>query len=259
MSPLAIQDVFMNRILIILTYVFACVAAITAAILGISFSETHREQYQVLKVIHEEPTQLVALTIVFLAMAYGAHLWKQLLTSNPHLEPIHVYGGQLSHKATRQTLKRELAGAEADGAKEAGLYFDDAEKEFAGRRYREAADGYQESLEMATTLSGCLNLGVSLAYLSEFRKAENCFMAGIEMARQSNDKEFEAAFLNNLANTYYREGKYERALESYRSALKSYEDSHDTQGQAAVYHNSGIVYHAQGKLEDALKSSAPAT
>ena len=140
--------------------------------------------------------------------------------------------------------------------REAWPYLDAAEHEFSARRYREAAGNLKKSIEVLPTMSGYLNLGVSQMYLWEFRQAEGNFISGVQIARRQGNKEFEGAFLLNLGNTYFREGKYERALESYRSALKFYEQLGDSASQAAVFHNSGIVYHAQGKLAEALRSHA---
>jgi tetratricopeptide (TPR) repeat protein len=242
------------RTLIVVASLFACLGVIAAVLVGISFSESHRKQYQFLNLLYEEQTQWLTVTVILLVMAYGAKLWKDLLSSKPQLESIHLYSGQLSQKATRHGVKTELDEADPEVAQEARAYLDAGEKDFARRRFREAADSFQKAVDVLPTMSGYMNLGVSFVCVWEFRQAEDAFISGIQIAHRKGNREFEGAFFTNLGNTYYRQGKYERALEMYRSALKFYEQSGDSVAQSAIFHNSGMVYHAQGKLDEAYKS-----
>jgi tetratricopeptide (TPR) repeat protein len=244
----------MIRVLVGITYLFTTFALVTAGLLGLTYAETYRYQYDLLRAFYEQQSLLLMAFIGFVVIAGGANLWKELLSLKPLLQSVQVYGGQLAQKATRYGIKRELADAPTDHVKATWLYFSAAEKEFAAKRFREAAGSFEKSLDVLPTMSGYLNLGVSLIYSLEFRRAQGAFLAGIQIAQRMEDREFEGAFLNNLGNIYFREGKYERALESYRSALKFYEEVGDSVAKAAVFHNSGVVYHEQGKLEEALKS-----
>ena len=81
------------------------------------------------------------------------------------------------------------------------------------------------------------------------------------MAYQANSEmDEEWAFhagglMNNLANVYYVQGDYEKALEYYGKALAIHErvlgsEHPDT---ASTYNNLAIVYHAQGDYEKALE------
>jgi tetratricopeptide (TPR) repeat protein len=246
----------MRRLLIIVAYVLAFVGLAGAALLVASFSESLRQQYGILNVFYLERTPFLVMTVAACVVAYGAKLWSDLLRSKPALESVHAYGGQLSQKATRHGMERELADAGGDFSGEAGRYFQAAEKVFSAKRYREARDGYQSSLDAQATMSGYLNLGLSLMYLCEFHRAEEMFSAGIHMARKLGYREFEGAFLINLGNTYFREGKHDKALQSYRAALKFCDHAEDSVARAAIFHNSGIVFHAQAQLDEAFPGGA---
>ncbi len=103
------------RTLIILASLFACLGVIAAVLVGISFSESHRKQHQFLNLLYEEQTQLLTFTVILWVMAYGAKLWKDLLSSKPQLESIHLYSGQLSQKVTRHGVKAGVGGSRYRG------------------------------------------------------------------------------------------------------------------------------------------------
>jgi tetratricopeptide (TPR) repeat protein len=240
--------------LIVFAYLLACLAVLFSALLGISFGDSYRQQYPWLSILAEDPTQLLLASVVCWVMAYAAKLLGEFLSLKPQLESVNIPGGQLAQKATRQSVENELLEAESEMASEARPYLEAGQRDFTAGRYREAVGNFSQSIDVLPTMSAYLNLGLSLMYLWEYRQAEEKFLSGMQLARSKGSREFEGAFLNNLGTAYYRDGKYGRSLEFYRSALKFYEQLGDSVGQAAVFHNSGIVYHAQGKLEEALKS-----
>ncbi|HJU04737.1 MAG TPA: hypothetical protein VJ692_06245, partial [Nitrospiraceae bacterium] len=112
------------RLLTVLAYLFACIGAIAAALVGISFSDTYREQYLGVKLLFEDRIQLLLVSVVFWVMAYAAKLWGEFLGLKPHLQSVHVSGGQLSQKATRQGVENELFEIGDTLTREAWPYLD---------------------------------------------------------------------------------------------------------------------------------------
>jgi class 3 adenylate cyclase len=64
----------------------------------------------------------------------------------------------------------------------------------------------------------------------------------------------EAYALKNIGITYYFQGKYLEALETYRQSLKIFTDMQDNVGIANLYSNIGVVYYDQGDDIKALEN-----
>ena len=228
----------MIYVLIILISLFGCLGAISALLLGVS-------QWKKL---------LIGVAIVCIVIASGATLWKEILSVKPPMETVQGPGGELTQKATITGFKRELQEAADELVREAEDYFNAAERDFAASRFRDAATNYQKSVDVLPTMSGYLNLGISLFYVSDFRQAEDAFISGLQMARKKGNREFEGAFLGNIGLVYFNQGKLEEALKSHQAAFEIHKQIGHPLGQANDLNNIGNVYAKQGKLEEALKS-----
>lgn len=102
-------------------------------------------------------------------------------------------------------------------------------------------------------MSGYLNLGISLLFVSDFQQCERAFLLGLQIAREKGNRRFEGEFINNIGNAYHRQGKLHMALKSYREALAITKEIANGVGQASALENIGLVYSSQGKLKEALK------
>jgi tetratricopeptide (TPR) repeat protein len=244
----------MIYIAILLTYLFRLLGAISALLLGVSFTKSQRKKYPILQTLSGKQLHLLLATVVFLLLAYGAGAWKDVLSLKPAVELTQGPRGALAQKATPTGFKKELEEAASELASEAEDYFNAAERDFAAIRYRDAASNYEKSISVLPTMSGYLNLGISLLYASHFRQAEAAFISGLQVARKKADAEFEGAFVGNIGNVYSTQGKLAEALKSYQAALAIHKQIGNPLGEASVLGNIGIVYSTQGKLEEALES-----
>jgi tetratricopeptide (TPR) repeat protein len=157
-------------------------------------------------------------------------------------------------KATLTGFEQEAQDAAKDLAARATVQFKAAEEDYTEHRYKEAAERYQKSLALLSTMSAYLNNGNALLNISEFGQAETSYLAGLQLARKKDDKTFEAFFLGNIGSVYFNQGKYEEALRSHQDALALLKQLGNPLGQAQALNNIGSVYADQGKYEEALRS-----
>ena len=155
-------------------------------------------------------------------------------------------------KATTSGFDKELEDAATERQKEAKVFFEAAERDFDAKRYQAAATGYQKSVEVLATMSAYLNLGTVLSTIAEFTKAQDAFIAGLQIGRRKKNSQFEAALLNNIGGVYATQGKLKEALASCQTALQLYKQASNSLGQANALNNIGSVYYDQGKWEEAL-------
>jgi len=170
----------------------------------------------------------------------------------PVLEPTQGPKGEITQKATLTGFERELQDAAADLAARAKKHFEAAEDDYRERRYRDAAERYQKSIELLPTMSAYLNRGIALHYVSELGQAEAVSLTGLQIARKREQKDFEVSFLTNIGLVYTDQGKWEEALRVYQDALTLAKQLGHPQVQANALMNIGNVYKAQGKWEEAL-------
>lgn len=125
---------------------------------------------------------LVVATILFLVLSAIVNMGKDILSVKPSLELTQGPRGGLTEKATPSVLKRELKDAGAELVSKAEDYFKAAERDFEARQYADAASNYQKSINVVPTMSGYLNRGISLFYVSDLRQAEDAFISGVQIA-----------------------------------------------------------------------------
>jgi tetratricopeptide (TPR) repeat protein len=101
------------------------------------------------------------------------------LRSDPH--------GESVQKATLTGFERELKEAAAEKESEARDYFKAAERDFAAQRYRDAASNYQKSIDVLPTISGYLNLGITLRHIADFQRTAAAFRSGLQEARRKGN------------------------------------------------------------------------
>ena len=84
------------KIVLVLSQAFACLGAISALLLGASFTKRQCQRYPVLKKLDGKQLYLFAITVVLFACAYGGNVWKDILSV------------QTSEEATQSQLNRNL-------------------------------------------------------------------------------------------------------------------------------------------------------
>jgi len=240
-------------IAIVLTYLFGFLGAISVLLLGVSFTKAQREKYPLLRKLDGKQLHLFVLACVFLVLSFGTNALKDALSVKPSVVLTQGPRGELTQKATPRGFKKELEEAGAELVSKAEDYFKAAEWDFEAREYADAASNYQKSINVVPTMSGYLNRGICLFYVSDFRQAEDAFISGVQIARKKGNRNLEGAFLNNIGLVYSNQGKLEEALKYHKAALEIDKQIGNPLGQANTLGNIGIVYFNRGKLEEALK------
>jgi tetratricopeptide (TPR) repeat protein len=161
-------------------------------------------------------------------------------------------GGQVVQKATPAGFERELQDAATQNISAAKMYFEVAEHDFRARRYRDAVNNYQKSLDLLPTMAAYLNLGTSLLSLPDIQAAENAFLRGEQIASTRQDKGFQQAFLANLGLVYEIQGKLAQAFASLQAALELAKQIGNLSMQANVLGYLSLAYMMQGKSAEAL-------
>ena len=238
----------MNVALIILGHLFTFVAAIAGLLLGLSFTSVEHQRFPVLRKLDGKRVPLLVTTVLSLAIVLVSNVTKDV---QAEFEPVPGVPGM--QKATESGFEKELKDTADELKAKAKRYFEAGEEDFKPGSYEDAARNYQKSIDLLPTMSAYLNAGLSWYYVSNYPKAEQAFLAGLQLARKKGDEEFEGNFLGNIGNVYANQGKLEEALKSYQQALEIDKQIGNPLGEAAALCNIGSVYFQQGKLEEALK------
>ena len=99
------------------------------------------------------------------------------------------------------------------------------------------------STSTAQSKRGLVNGGVDDYGLKKYNDAEVKFKKGLE----KDPKMFEGHF--NLGDTYYKEGRYDEALQAYKNSL---EYTKDKSNEAKVYHNIGNSLLKSKKYQESV-------
>lgn len=169
-------------------------------------------------------------------------------------QPIQGPRGEILEKVTLKGFKKEVADAARELTEKAEAYFKAGERDLAAHNYRDASMNYRKSVDALPTMSGYGNLGLSLSFISDWRKAEEALFFGLKIARQKHNRRNEAAFLGNIGNVFSSQGKLDQALEYYRQLAEILKELDRQVGLANYHNNVGIIYKTRGKLKEALKN-----
>jgi tetratricopeptide (TPR) repeat protein len=241
----------MNVALIILGHLFTFVAAFAGLLLALNFTKAEFAVYPILHWLDGKQLPLAVTTVVSLVIVFVTNLFKDVKNE---FETVQGPKGEAFQKATESGFEKELKDAADDLKVRAKRFFEAAEKELKPGSYEDAARNYQKSIDLLPTMSAYLNVGISWYYVSNYPKAEQVFLTGLQLARQKGDKRFEGNFLGNIGNVYCQQGKLNEALKSYQQALEIHKHIVNPLGEAANLGNIGVVYANQGKLNEALRS-----
>ena len=172
----------MTITLIVLTYLFGFLGAIFTLLLGVTFTKGQRKKYPILTKLDEKQLRFFFVACVFLALSYGATGLKEILSHKDRFTSVTGPSGALTQKATPTGIKNELEEAANQLASKAEDYFNAAEHDFVASRYRDAACNYRKSFNVVPTMSGSLNLGISLFCVSDSDGALDAFISGLGIA-----------------------------------------------------------------------------
>lgn len=87
---------------------------------------------------------------------------------------------------------------------------------------------------------------------SELEVAIQQFELGLEIAETLNDYDGKSSLLNNLAQTYYMQGKYPQSLSYCLRGIELNEEKGNKQGVASSTGNAGILFKEMGEYEKAI-------
>src|SRR2546423_2909217 len=158
--------------LIWINYISLLIAAICLLLLTVSFTRRQRRRFPFLRKLDGKQIHLFFAVVIFSGLGYGAYIYKETVSTELSFELSYGPGFSQAEKATPNAIDIELRQSAAERIEEARDYFNSGERNFQNKKYREAADNYNQSLTITPTLSAYLNLALSLRYLSKNKEAE---------------------------------------------------------------------------------------
>lgn len=96
--------------------------------------------------------------------------------------------------------------------------------------------------------------GTQLLNQGESKAALETFIEVLQLVRNLNERQGEAATLNQIALAYYNLGLPEKAMKSYEQALQIFQEMNDRSGEGVTLNNLGAVYRNLGQYQKALFS-----
>lgn len=240
-------------LLIWATYLFLFAGTISAILLTVSFTQGQRRKFPLLKRLDGRQIHLSLVTILFLALGYGAYAYKDTLILNLSFELSRGPGEPQAEKATPSGFELELKKATDERSQEAADFFRTAERSFNSMQYQDAATNYRRSIEAVPTLSAYLNLGVALRYLADYPAAEPVLLKGLQYAKSKGEKKFEANFLFNLGFVYYLQGKLDEGLAATNQSLDIFKQTGDKLGIANALSLLALGAKLQGNMDGSLR------
>ena len=243
----------MTGVLTVLSYASTALAVVAGLLLLSSWLHVFRVRVPAVTRLDGRRLFPVLAMILAAIVGVGAMTWKSHEEVRGSLTWSQAPGGELAQKATLLGLRRELRrGAESGGqAREA---FERGEAALSASQFGEAAEQYGRSIRAAPTVAGYLNLGMTLLFLEEFRRAEDALRAGLRIAQDEENNRAEGACLDGIGRAAQGNGRIEAALGFYRAALDIHTRVGDPLGRAIVHTNVGDIYLLQGELGRALRA-----
>jgi tetratricopeptide (TPR) repeat protein len=211
--------------LIWLNYVSLFLAGICLLLLSVSFTKRQRSRFPILRKLDGKQIYLSIAVILFSGLGYGAYIYKEQVTLDLSFELSYGSDGSQAEKATSDGITIELRQSAAERIEEAKDYFNAGERAFLDKKYREAADSYQQSINITPTLSAYLNLALSLRYLSKYADAEPVLSHGLQLARRRGERKFEGQFLLILGAVLLSQDKHDQAEDTLKRSLEVLNES----------------------------------
>ncbi len=96
------------------------------------------------------------------------------------------------------------------------------------------------------------NLAQTYYQDGKYQEALDYNLKSIEIKTEINDRFGIAVSYGDLGNNYYMMGDYQKTVNYYFKALKIYEEIHERLGISKIQLNIGIIYSSMGKFDDGL-------
>ena len=126
-------------------------------------------------------------------------------------------------------------------------------------QYQTALESWQAALDIYRELNNRQgeaallgNLGSAYDSLGEYQRAMDFHQQSLAIARDIGDRQSEANSLGNLGIVYDRLGEYQQAIDFYQQSLAIKRDIGDRQGEANSLGNLGIAYRNLGEYQQAI-------
>ncbi|MCD4702140.1 MAG: tetratricopeptide repeat protein [Candidatus Aegiribacteria sp.] len=102
--------------------------------------------------------------------------------------------------------------------------------------------------------SSALNIvGVTYWRMGKYDKALECYLKALNILEDSGDNSGTAPVLNNIGIIYNTMGDRKKALDYYNKSIKICEELDDKKGLANSFNNAGNIYRKSGESDKALK------
>jgi tetratricopeptide (TPR) repeat protein/MinD-like ATPase involved in chromosome partitioning or flagellar assembly len=175
------------------------------------------------------------------------------------------YGGEWEicqdEYALRYTPKHLLAALNAASGRKARLAMEDklttllTDASFLEAKTRQVSlEAVLEDLQAAPANDAILeSLGLTYYEQGEYEKAIETYKQAIKIARKRHDQKAESTLLGNLGLTYYDLGQIERAIEYFEQALAIAREIGDRQNEGTWLGNLGISFSALGQSKQAVE------
>ncbi|MEE2658177.1 MAG: tetratricopeptide repeat protein [Candidatus Latescibacterota bacterium] len=134
---------------------------------------------------------------------------------------------------------------------EAEQLFLEGEQLYETYHFPKAAEKYEASVDVRTTLPALINLSAALINTSDFKHAEEVIELGLLQAERLGKRDYRAACLANLGVVRHRLGRPGPAREACESALDLFRMGGDGRGQADVTLTMGNIHVHYGEEEEA--------
>lgn len=90
-------------------------------------------------------------------------------------------------------------------------------------------------------------------YNGKYEKAIETFKTALSVAQQNNNKQNIYSIKNNIGVIHFNLGNYNKAMEYWKPLLESLKKINDSTGLATLYANFGVIYYSRSNFAKALE------
>ncbi|MDP8209347.1 MAG: tetratricopeptide repeat protein [Candidatus Stygibacter australis] len=154
-----------------------------------------------------------------------------------------------------------IAREEKDTASESKIFRLIADSYYYLNDLKSALNWYEQAADLVKELEGDsspaygMRLG-DVAYcqdlLMQYEQAEITYQSALKIAKKLDDKPEEITILNNLGINYYKQARYDKAMEYLQDALQAEETYGNEEDISTVLNSIGMVYEAWNEEEKAI-------
>lgn len=245
----------MKTILIIAAGFFGFTTTVSALLFGASFIEKEWDRLPHLKKIASKKPLLFTATVISAALLAFALIGTGLQKEYPKEDPIVVVigpDGKPFEKATLNGFEKELEDGAGKIKSETKSYFQAGEHDFAESDYEGAVDNYRKSIELIPTMSGYLNLGLSLFHCSAYEDSKQAYFSGLQIAHKQGRQTFVGPLYGNIGNALFAQGEYDESLYYHTKASAIAAEIGEVRGLADQIGSIAKIHSIKGRNDLAL-------